>query len=154
MRYTNIVSKGSRNPEADNLPIFFISLFYPLLFCEWQKSVPHSFPREPGRFSVRKNGKRPLPPVSKTFQRLFKIRSHIKGRGAVYWSCRKEATPFFRTAAKFVFFFFFYPLFQTRNALRRLRFPPPLRSVFLSPKQIFQRLFKNCSHIKGAGAVY
>ena len=29
MRYTNDVSKGSRNPEADDLPIFFYFSFLP-----------------------------------------------------------------------------------------------------------------------------
>ena len=130
MRYTNIVSKGSRNPEADNLPIFFISLFYPLLFCEWQKSVPRSFPREPGRFSVRKNGKRPLPKETKTFQRLFKIRSHIKDAGAVYWSCRKEVTPFFRTAAKFVFSFSFPP-FSNKECAPQITVSPTAAERFL-----------------------
>ena len=45
VRYTNIVSKGSRNPEADNLPIFFISLFYPLFqICILDEQAPFSLP--------------------------------------------------------------------------------------------------------------
>ena len=42
MRYTDIVSKGSRNPVTGNLPIFFIPLFYPLfsnLYTEWTGTV-------------------------------------------------------------------------------------------------------------------
>ena len=50
VRYTNIVSKGSRNPES--IVIYnLLFLFYPLYFVKWSKTPRFRFPHGAGVFS-------------------------------------------------------------------------------------------------------
>ena len=54
VRYTNIVSKGSRNPdEADDLPIFLFLFFTPFFkSVYWMSRHRFRFPRRDGAFSL------------------------------------------------------------------------------------------------------
>ena len=60
VRYTNIVSKGSRNPdEADDLPIFLFLFFYPLFqICILDEQAPFSLPPARRCFLVAFKNKR------------------------------------------------------------------------------------------------
>ena len=86
MRYTNIVSKGSRNPEADDLPIFLFLFFTPFYFVNDGKR-PELVPPRAGVFFCPLEGKCALivaPALLIIFQRLFKNGSHIGAESAVY----------------------------------------------------------------------
>ena len=53
LRYTDIVSKGSRNPEADDLPIFLFLFFTPFFkSVYWMSRHRFRFPRRDGAFSL------------------------------------------------------------------------------------------------------
>ena len=60
VRYTNIVSKGSRNPdEADDLPIFLFLFFTPFFkSVYWMSRHRFRFPRRDGAFSLFSKNKR------------------------------------------------------------------------------------------------
>ena len=87
VRYTNIVSKGSRNPdEADDLPIFLFLFFTPFYFVNDGKR-PELVPPRAGVFFCPFEGKCALivaPALLIIFQRLFKNGSHIGAESAVY----------------------------------------------------------------------
>ena len=87
MRYTDIVSKGSRNPdEADDLPIFLFLFFTPFYFVNDGKR-PELVPPRAGVFFCPFEGKCALivaPALLIIFQRLFKNGSHIGAESAVY----------------------------------------------------------------------
>ena len=69
VRYTNDVSKGSRNPEADDLPIFFLFLFFtPFYFVNDRKAPPTRSPASRGVFLSGKTEKSRF----HRFQKLFK----------------------------------------------------------------------------------
>ena len=86
VRYTDIVSKGSRNPEADDLPIFLFLFFTPFYFVNDGRR-PELVPPRAGVFFCPFAGKCALivaPALLIIFQRLFKNGSHIGAESAVY----------------------------------------------------------------------
>ena len=69
VRYTNIVSKGSRNPdEADDLPIFLFLFFTPFYFVNDRKASRARSPASRGVFLSGETEKRRY----RRFQKLFK----------------------------------------------------------------------------------
>ena len=84
--YTKHVDKGSRNPEADDLPIFLFLFFTPFYFVNDGKR-PELVPPRAGVFFCPFEGKCALivaPALLIIFQRLFKNGSHIGAESAVY----------------------------------------------------------------------
>ena len=68
VRYTDIVSKGSRNPEADDLPIFLFLFFTPFYFVNDRKAPRTRSPASRGVFLSGETEKRRF----HRFQKLFK----------------------------------------------------------------------------------
>ena len=127
MRYTNIVDKGSRNPES--IVIYnLLFLFYPLYFVKWSKMPRFRFPHGAGVFSclgvslkwlsrilvyIVKN-------ISRSVHDLFTIKGRL--RDILYVSVR--VTPFLKLTTSFLWFYhLFLNSFHLHQRERPVSFP-------------------------------